>query len=100
MGLLYSGAECLVKVGRGLSRPVPAQRGIRQGCPISGQLYSLAFEPLLCRLKSRLSGFSLSGTQHNLPLIVSTYADDLNVFVRDQGDIEALQDSLGLYQKV
>lgn len=29
------------------------------------------------------SDFSLSGTQHFLPLIVSAYVDDLNVCVRD-----------------
>uniref|UniRef100_A0A3Q3F8A7 Guanine nucleotide-binding protein subunit gamma n=1 Tax=Labrus bergylta TaxID=56723 RepID=A0A3Q3F8A7_9LABR len=38
-------------MGAGLSRPIPVRRGIRQGCPISGQLYSLAIEPLLCRLR-------------------------------------------------
>ncbi|KAJ3608825.1 hypothetical protein NHX12_023355 [Muraenolepis orangiensis] len=53
---LYNGAQCLVKMGAGLSRPIPVQRGIRQGCPISGQLYSLAIGPLLCRLRSKLSG--------------------------------------------
>lgn len=31
-------------------------------------------------------------------MIVSAYADDLNVFVRDQGDVDALQVSFGLYQ--
>lgn len=31
--LLYSGTTVIVKVGEGLSRPVPIQRGIRQGCP-------------------------------------------------------------------
>ena len=34
--LLYTRVACLVKVGRGLSRPVSVQRGIRQGCPLSG----------------------------------------------------------------
>lgn len=44
--LLYQGVQCLVKMGAGLSWPIPVHRGIRQGCPISGQLYSLAIEPL------------------------------------------------------
>ena len=98
VGLLYRGAECLVKVGGGLSRPIPVQRGIRQGCPISGQLYSLVIEPLLCRLRSRLSGLTLPGTQFS-PLVVSAYADDLNVFIADQRDVAALQDSLAVYEK-
>ena len=37
--LLYTGASCLIKVRGGLSVPVLVGRGIRQGCPLSGQLY-------------------------------------------------------------
>ena len=48
VGLLYSGAECMVKVGGGLSRPIQVQRGIRQGCPISGQLYTVWSLSLCC----------------------------------------------------
>ena len=61
LGLLYKEAFCLVKVCGGLSCPVQVQRGIRQGCPISGQLYSLAIEPLLSSLRSRLSGLCYRG---------------------------------------
>ena len=49
---LYSQVSCLVKVDGGLSRPVAVRRVIRQGCPLSGQLYSLAIEPLLHLHKS------------------------------------------------
>lgn len=41
LGLFYNGTVCMVKMGAGLSRPIPLQWGIRQGCNISGQLYSL-----------------------------------------------------------
>jgi len=51
----------MVKIGGTLSRPIPNLRGIRQGCPLSGQLYSLAIEPLLFRLRDRLSGFNVPG---------------------------------------
>lgn len=46
--LLYTGASGVVKVGGVLSQSFPVTRGIRQGCPISGQLYTLALQPLLC----------------------------------------------------
>lgn len=96
VSLLYSGAQCMVKMGAGLSRPIPVQRGIRQGCPISGQLYSLAIEPLLCRLRERLIGLSFPGivsVPRGLPT-VSAYADDVNVFVSSQDDVKCLQDTL------
>ena len=100
IGLLYSGAQCMVKMGAGLSRPIPVQRGIRQGCPLSGQLYSLAIEPLLCMLRGRLSGLSLPGSSNlDRPLTVSAYADDVNIFVSSQGDVQCLQDTLSLYEK-
>lgn len=54
--LLYSNVYVLVKAGGGLSAPAPVSRGIRQGFPLSGQLYSLIIEPLLCRFKKNLKG--------------------------------------------
>lgn len=54
--LLYSEVFVIVKAGGGLSAPTPVLKGIRQGCPLSGQLYSLVIEPLLSRLKKNLKG--------------------------------------------
>ncbi len=39
----------------GLSVPVKVHRGIKQGCPLSGQLYSIVTEPLLCKLRNKLT---------------------------------------------
>ena len=61
------------------------------------QLYSIAIEPLLCRLRSRLRGLSLPGLAHNPPVVVSAYADDVNVFIHDQHDVQQLQESLVCY---
>uniref|UniRef100_A0A671WHQ0 Reverse transcriptase domain-containing protein n=1 Tax=Sparus aurata TaxID=8175 RepID=A0A671WHQ0_SPAAU len=100
VGLLYRGAQCMVKMGAGLGRPIPVKRGIRQGCPISGQLYSLAIEPLLCKLRERLSGLSMPGS-HSLghpPHVVSAYADDINIFVTSQEDVQHLRETLDMFQ--
>lgn len=99
LNLLYRNAQCLVKTGAGPSRPIFVQRGIRQGCPISGQLYSLAIEPLLCRLRDRLAGFSLPGScGSERSLILTAYADDVHIFVSSQEDVECLQDALCIYE--
>lgn len=90
VGLLYNGAQCMVKMGE----------GIWQGCPLLGQLYSLVIEPLLCRLRSRLGGLPLpgsSGIEH--PPAVSAYADDVYTFVFSPGDGRCLQDTLTVYEK-
>lgn len=55
--LLYKKTSVMIKIGGGLSSPVFVKRGIRQGCPLSGQLYSLVIEPLLCNLRNKLKVF-------------------------------------------
>ena len=40
--LLYNNASCLLKVNNSLCHSFPFQRGIRQGCPLSGMLYTLS----------------------------------------------------------
>ena len=74
---------------------------IRQGCPISGQLYSLAVEPLLCRLRDRISGLSLTGKFKPDPGFptLSAYADDEFFLVSNQDDIQTLMHTLSLYEK-
>lgn len=79
-----------MKVGGGLSCSIKVQRGIRQGCSISGQLYSLAIELLLAVPRAKLSGVILPGLSHRPQLVMSAYADDISVYVRDQRDVDNL----------
>lgn len=96
--LLYTEASAMLKVGGGLSQPVQINRGIRQGCPLSGQLYALAIEPLLCQIKKNLHGFFVNGWKER-PIKVSAYADDISVFIKNENDIRVLKESLDLYEK-
>jgi hypothetical protein len=43
--MLYAGASCMVRVEWRLSTPACERWGIKQGCPLSGQLHTLAIEP-------------------------------------------------------
>ncbi|KAJ3599519.1 hypothetical protein NHX12_033478 [Muraenolepis orangiensis] len=54
--VLYRDIESMVKINGGLSAPFKVQRGVRQGCILSGMLYSLAIEPLLHNLRRKLAG--------------------------------------------
>ncbi|KAI4900412.1 hypothetical protein NFI96_009713, partial [Prochilodus magdalenae] len=97
--LLYNEAAVMVKVGGALSVKVPVQRGIRQGCPLSGQLYSLVIEPLLCRLRRDLRGVPTTSDPSGTRVSLSAYADDVTVLVTAQEDVEVLESSLEVYEK-
>lgn len=94
--LLYKGASIMLKMGNGLTYPLPVKRGIRQGCPLSGQLYSLAIDPLLCKLRNGLKGFMVPGDPRESRCSVSAYADDVIIFVTEKEDMRILLKRLQL----
>uniref|UniRef100_A0AAV2KAS0 Reverse transcriptase domain-containing protein n=1 Tax=Knipowitschia caucasica TaxID=637954 RepID=A0AAV2KAS0_KNICA len=94
---LYCDVMSVLKVNGGLSAPFSVGRGIRQGCSLSGMLYSLSIEPLLHRLRADLQGALLPGAR---PFKVSAYADDLIVFVNSQRDVEVLADTVQVFGQV
>ncbi len=86
--VLYSDVESILKVNGGLCAPFSVHRGVRQGCSLSGMLYSLAIEPLLQQIRAKLHGICLPNCENNL--IVSAYADDVIVMINRQSDIQVL----------
>lgn len=93
---LYRDSCCLVKVDDGRSCLLKVQSRIRQGYTVSRQLYSLAIEAFLAVLRAKLSGLIFPGLSQHHQLVVSAYADDISVFVRDQRDVDSLSLSLDL----
>ncbi|KAJ3587712.1 hypothetical protein NHX12_011309, partial [Muraenolepis orangiensis] len=88
--VLYNNIESVLKFNGGLCAPFRVCRGVRQGCALSGMLYALSLEPLLNKIRSKLQGLFLPGFNGNM--VLSVYADDVVVFVRDQTDIDSLVD--------
>uniref|UniRef100_A0A3Q2ZXK0 Reverse transcriptase domain-containing protein n=1 Tax=Kryptolebias marmoratus TaxID=37003 RepID=A0A3Q2ZXK0_KRYMA len=86
--VLYSGVESLLKINGSLCAPFRVCRGVRQGCALSGMLYALSLEPLLQKLRSSIRGLVLPGFSNNI--VLSAYADDVVVFVKDQQDVAVL----------
>ena len=97
--ILYRDAQGLVKVGGSLTSPFSFEKGIRQGCPLSGLLYSIAIEPLINILRQKLSTscFTLPGS--NLPCAVSAYADDVSVFVTSDRGFDAIEEAYNLFAR-
>ncbi|KAJ3603143.1 hypothetical protein NHX12_030886 [Muraenolepis orangiensis] len=88
--VLYNNIESVLKFNGGLCAPFRVCRGVQQGCALSGMLYALSLEPLLNKIRSKLQGLFLPGFNGNM--VLSVYADDVVVFVRDQNDIDSLVD--------
>ncbi len=82
----------------GSKSAIVVSRGIRQGCPLSGQLYSIAIEPLLFNIRKTLNGLSIPTMPQHLRTIITAYADDVTVFVNDNNDIKALSKVIDIYE--
>ncbi|CAM2111078.1 unnamed protein product [Caretta caretta] len=93
--VLYASAECLVRLNWTLDELVSFGREVRQGCPLSGQLYALAIEPFLCLLRRRMTGLVLR--EPELQLVLSAYADDVLLVVQDPGDLARVEACHAIY---
>ena len=90
--VLYSEIESVLKLNGGLCAPFRVHRGVRQGCALSGMLYALSLEPLLNKIRSSLEGLVLPGFSSNI--VLSAYADDIVVFIRNQRDADLLTNTV------
>ena len=98
--LMYSGTESMIKVGGSITSPFSFEKGIRQGCPLSGLLYSIAIEPFLHTLRNRLNDTGLqSPCQQNKSIHVSAYADDITIFITKDSGFDIVEDVYNLYSK-
>ncbi|CAM2112404.1 unnamed protein product [Caretta caretta] len=93
--VLYASAECLVRLNGTLTEPVSFGRGVRQGCPLSGQLYALVIEPFLCVLRRKMTGLVLR--EPELWLVLSAYANDVLLVVQDPGDLARVEACQAIY---
>ena len=99
--LMYFNTESMVKVGGSLTSPHPFEKGIRQGCPLSGLLFLISIEPLLHTLRNTLhdSGLQLP-CNSGRNLIISAYADDITVFITGDRGFDIVKCVYNLYSRV
>lgn len=80
------GLEEILKINGGLAAPLNVQRAVRQGCSLSGMLYSLTIELLLHKLRKEPSGVCYPGLSSAVK--ISAYADDVMVIANEQKYID------------
>lgn len=78
MKVLYHEVESVLKLNGVLCAPFRVCSGVRQGCALSGMLYTLSLEPILHKIHSSLCDLVLPGFSGSI--ILSAYTEDLIVF--------------------
>ncbi len=96
--IIYSDIESVIKINGGLCAPFKVSRGIRQGCSLSGMLYSIAIEPLLPKIWKRLNGLRVPHCDFNFCL--SAYADYVIIMINKQEDIHVLSKLIESFEKM
>ena len=89
--ILYNNvSSCVLNNGFG-SEFFPVERGVRQGCPLSGLLFVIGIEILGRAIKNDtgIKGIKVGEKE----IKVSLYADDTTVFVRDLDSVDHLLSS-------
>lgn len=79
--LLYTDPLASIRIDGTTSDPILICRGTRQGCPLSPLLFAITLEPLSCIIRQRHKSEALQFAHR--PVIISLYADDMLLFVRE-----------------
>lgn len=98
IGILYKGA-CRSVVNNGFtSNWFSLEAGLRQGCPVSPLLFIIAVEKLSCCLRQdfEIQGALINDNRH----IISQYADDTTLFLRDGSSLERSMEVIEEFSQV
>jgi hypothetical protein len=98
---VFRDAQGLVKFNGTLTAPFKYGRGVRQGDPLSGPLFTLTIEPLLLMCNHNLRDYGLQvPSSINRTLVTSAYADDVTVFITQDEGFPHLLENFRVYGAV
>ena len=100
--MLFKNAKTCIITNGFISKYVTISRSIRQGCPIVPMLYILHAEPLASTIRdnTNIKGIKLPhpSDQENQEKL-NMFADDTQLFKRDEKSIEETFNVLNIYEK-
>ena len=96
--ILYTDVKSQIKCNGLLSDYIDIERSIRQGCPLSAMLFSVAIEPLaeLINNDDRIEGIGPEGGEK---IKLLQYADDINITVKSENDLSKVLEYVKIYEK-
>jgi len=94
---MYRNASSEVQINGFRSRLFPIHSSVRQGCPLSMQLFALCLNPLIHTLEEALTGIRLGRGSARVAAV--EYAIDVSVFLTSPADVQKLQVVLRTYEE-
>jgi hypothetical protein len=94
---LYCGATSMIQINGRLHGSIPILSGVRQGDPLSMQMYLFCLQPFLNMLAQKLPGISLGRGTGSVSVLA--YADDVTLFLTSGSDMQIVEDAISLYEK-
>ncbi|KAH7433492.1 hypothetical protein KP509_07G071800 [Ceratopteris richardii] len=93
---LAQGGASHIEINGRLSPPVPIERSVQQGCPLSPLFYALASSPMFYLLETKMASRSIHGISiHGVQQIAVGFADDTFIFAKaDMENVQNIMDSL------
>lgn len=94
---LYTNSTILIKHKGKLLSNIKFSKGIRQGCPLSGMLYSLVIETFLFNLRKNLNNLKVQLPFSDMFFSSVNYADDILLFINNTDAFPIISDSIQRY---
>ena len=95
--LLYSNASAVLNVNGFLSKPIPFNRGVKQGCPLSSFLYVMVIEILALQLRANpnIVGFRIGGEK----IVSAHYMDNATIIIKQNRCFKEVIKDLAQYEE-
>ena len=96
--VMYVGAKSKLVINGFLSKVIPCERGVRQGCPLSSMLFALFVEPLAIAVRREYAIFGFKLPMGSEIKMVQ-HSDDMNFLVTNMDSVLAIIRIIEAYGK-